>query len=184
MFQNTSSVSSVMNYFGVFTTVCDAFEDYEDMEPEMLCAGSQLSGDMSCQVDRFELVTCDDLFRVTCIDLFMLICDDLFRVTWEDLFMLTCDDLFMLTCEDLFMLTCDDLFRGDVGGPMMCDDYLVGIASYGGYLCSDSTYPGVYTNVSNYLSWIIDNSSPSLTSNPALIVMLLVAASMWEFHYH
>nr|CAD7406607.1 unnamed protein product [Timema cristinae] len=120
MFQNTSSVSSVMNYFGVFTTVCDAFEDYEDMEPEMLCAGNQLSGDMSCQ--------------------------------------------------------------GDVGGPMMCDDYLVGITSYGGYLCSDSTYPGVYTNVSNYLSWIIDNSSSSLTSNTSLIVTLLVAASMWKFH--
>ncbi|CAG2068210.1 unnamed protein product, partial [Timema podura] len=49
-YDNTSSVSSVMNYVGVFTTICDAFEEYEDMEPEMLCAGNQLGGDMSCQV--------------------------------------------------------------------------------------------------------------------------------------
>nr|CAD7456469.1 unnamed protein product [Timema tahoe] len=183
-YDSTSSVSSVMNYVGVFTTICDVFEEYEDMEPEMLCAGNHLGGDMSCQVacDDLYRVTCDDLYKVTCDELYSVTCDDLYSVTSDDLYSVTCDDLYKVTCDDLYRVTCDDYVQGDFGGPMMCDDYLVGITSYGGYPCSNSTYPGVYTNVSNYLSWIIANRSSSLTSNTTLIVILLVAASIWKFH--
>lgn len=54
-----------------------------------------------------------------------------------------------------------DACQGDSGGPLLYDykgtTYLVGIVSYGEG-CGIQGYPGVYTNVNYYLSWIIRNA--------------------------
>ncbi|TCS41660.1 trypsin-like serine protease [Reinekea marinisedimentorum] len=55
-----------------------------------------------------------------------------------------------------------DSCSGDSGGPLFYEDdgTLLGIVSWGPFPCADSSLPyGVYTNVFNYIDWIIDNSS-------------------------
>uniref|UniRef100_A0A8D0HAS4 Plasminogen activator n=1 Tax=Sphenodon punctatus TaxID=8508 RepID=A0A8D0HAS4_SPHPU len=56
----------------------------------------------------------------------------------------------------------DDACKGDSGGPLVCtkDDrmHLIGIISWG--IGCGQDLPGVYTNVSRYLSWIQDNMKP------------------------
>ncbi|XP_026496855.1 trypsin-3-like [Vanessa tameamea] len=47
-----------------------------------------------------------------------------------------------------------DACQGDSGGPLVVDKSLIGIVSWGEE-CANSTYPGVYTRVSNYYAWII-----------------------------
>uniref|UniRef100_A0A1B6KZV1 limulus clotting factor C n=1 Tax=Graphocephala atropunctata TaxID=36148 RepID=A0A1B6KZV1_9HEMI len=62
-----------------------------------------------------------------------------------------------------------DSCQGDSGGPLMFyrrirnlpknvsgNIFLMGIVSYG-YGCARSGYPGVYTRVTEYMSWVIDN---------------------------
>ncbi|XP_023031153.1 trypsin I-P1 [Drosophila willistoni] len=51
-----------------------------------------------------------------------------------------------------------DACQGDSGGPLACNDQLVGIVSYG-YGCANIGFPGVYTNVSYYHSWIVEQNS-------------------------
>ena len=50
--------------------------------------------------------------------------------------------------------------QGDSGGPLVCNGYLEGIVSWG-ISCANPYFPGVYTKVLNYGSWIewIVNSS-------------------------
>ncbi|XP_015181475.1 PREDICTED: trypsin-3-like [Polistes dominula] len=47
--------------------------------------------------------------------------------------------------------------QGDLGAPLMVDQMLIGILSYG-LGCETMLHPGVYTRISNYLKWIASNS--------------------------
>ncbi|XP_018615770.1 trypsin-like [Scleropages formosus] len=46
-----------------------------------------------------------------------------------------------------------DACKGDSGGPLVCDGRVYGIVSWGNG-CGNSRYPGVYTAVSRFRSWI------------------------------
>lgn len=55
-------------------------------------------------------------------------------------------------------------FQGDSGGPLMWPSgpqyYLVGIVSFG-VGCAQAAYPGVYTRVSTFMEWIVNNMNNS-----------------------
>ncbi|XP_070491115.1 phenoloxidase-activating factor 3-like [Chironomus tepperi] len=60
-----------------------------------------------------------------------------------------------------------DACRGDSGGPLQAPGKVnkmirvvqYGIVSYGVKTCGEESYPGIYTNVQSYLTWILDNMS-------------------------
>nr|XP_046253877.1 trypsin I-P1-like [Scatophagus argus] len=55
-----------------------------------------------------------------------------------------------------------DSCQGDSGGPLICNNYLEGIVSWG-ISCASPYFPGVYTRVRSYVSWInwiINNNAP------------------------
>uniref|UniRef100_A0A1B6D423 CLIP domain-containing serine protease n=1 Tax=Clastoptera arizonana TaxID=38151 RepID=A0A1B6D423_9HEMI len=54
-----------------------------------------------------------------------------------------------------------DACQGDSGGPLMLprsknNYFLIGVVSYG-YKCAEPGYPGVYTNVYEFMDWILAN---------------------------
>lgn len=57
------------------------------------------------------------------------------------------------------------LILGDSGGPLMSEGLpgvterftLIGLVSFGPRTCGVSNFPGVYTRLSAYLSWVLDN---------------------------
>ncbi|XP_059223469.1 trypsin eta [Stomoxys calcitrans] len=51
-----------------------------------------------------------------------------------------------------------DACIGDSGGPLVCDNKLVGIVSFG-IGCALPDYPGVYTNVADYIDWYRNNTA-------------------------
>nr|CAD7424302.1 unnamed protein product [Timema monikensis] len=70
--------------------------------------------------------------------------------------------------------------QGDSGGPLVCDGQLTGIVSWGAS-CAASLYPGVYTNVSYYSSWILQNSpAPHGSGSTPLLVASLVTVIMYH----
>jgi len=55
-----------------------------------------------------------------------------------------------------------DSCRGDSGGPLIANNTLIGIVSWG-YKCAQENHPGVYTNVKKYAGWIDENMDANHT---------------------
>lgn len=69
-----------------------------------------------------------------------------------------------------------DSCQGDSGGGLVCDDRLVGIASFG-YQCGLSrAFPGVYTDINFFQNWILQNinSSVKLNVQMSLITIMII----------
>uniref|UniRef100_A0A2I3GGX2 Kallikrein related peptidase 10 n=1 Tax=Nomascus leucogenys TaxID=61853 RepID=A0A2I3GGX2_NOMLE len=82
---------------------------------------------------------------------------------------LTCSNVAILSpkeCEVFYPgvvtnnMICAGLDRGqdpcqsDSGGPLVCDETLQGILSWGVYPCGSAQHPAVYTQICKYMSWI------------------------------
>lgn len=62
-----------------------------------------------------------------------------------------------------------DACTADSGGPLICNNKLAGIVSYG-IGCALEGYPGIYTNVGYFLDWLRQNTDLSyLKSNEKLL---------------
>jgi len=57
-----------------------------------------------------------------------------------------------MICAGYFVSNRDSC-QGDSGGPLIVDNTLVGIVSWGNG-CAEDGFPGIYTKVQNYTSWI------------------------------
>ncbi|XP_063991578.1 CLIP domain-containing serine protease B4-like isoform X2 [Diachasmimorpha longicaudata] len=62
----------------------------------------------------------------------------------------------------------EDSCGGDSGGPLMKVEsldgppkyYFIGLVSFGAKACGRTSTPAVYTRISDYITWILDNISP------------------------
>lgn len=57
-----------------------------------------------------------------------------------------------------------DACQGDSGGPLMSEGSvglerytLLGLVSFGPRTCGVSNFPGVYTRITSYIDWIMNN---------------------------
>ncbi|EDV38947.2 uncharacterized protein Dana_GF24742, isoform D [Drosophila ananassae] len=67
-----------------------------------------------------------------------------------------------------------DSCEGDSGGPLICDEKVYGIVSFGSG-CGEPQYPGVYTSVYTFLKWINKNwCPPNPVPLPAIILGLVL----------
>ncbi|XP_031335038.1 cationic trypsin-3-like isoform X2 [Photinus pyralis] len=70
-----------------------------------------------------------------------------------------------------------DSCAGDSGGPMVCDGLLTGIVCAGGN-CGSSRFPGVYVDVSQYMSWVQEKVfGPSTTESELTTTRSLTSSS-------
>lgn len=96
-----------------------------------------------------------------------------------------------------------DACQGDSGGPLMNGGVtgqerytLLGLVSFGPRTCGVSNFPGVYTRISAYMDWIMDNMQiwiklsykflelpPPLTKMTVLYIFLYFIVPVSQFFY-
>ena len=72
-----------------------------------------------------------------------------------------------------------DFCYWDDGGPLICNDKLTGVVSWGnGKGCAEKSFPGVYANVKTYINWIetgengVENIKPMISVLVSLYSLL------------
>ncbi|XP_075987158.1 trypsin CFT-1-like isoform X2 [Anticarsia gemmatalis] len=70
-----------------------------------------------------------------------------------------------MICAGLLDIGGADACQGDSGGPLIYNGIVVGITSWG-FSCAEPRFPGVYTKVSQFTSWI-NGTVIALSSGPA-----------------
>ncbi|XP_054087057.1 trypsin-3-like [Zeugodacus cucurbitae] len=65
-----------------------------------------------------------------------------------------------------------DSCSGDSGGPLICDEKVTGIVSFG-YGCGEPGHPGYYTNVTSYIDWIRKNGFKKLKPENLILLIAL-----------
>ncbi|CAO1370952.1 unnamed protein product [Diamesa tonsa] len=76
-----------------------------------------------------------------------------------------------------------DSCQGDSGGGLICDNRLVGLASFG-YQCGKSrAYPGVYTDVQFFQNWILQNVNSSVKPQIHSSLLGLIAIIVTYLEY-
>ncbi|XP_026479553.1 coagulation factor IX-like [Ctenocephalides felis] len=89
----------------------------------------------------------------------------------------TCDMIYSKTfTEDMLCAGTPgkDSCQGDSGGPLICNDKLAGIVSFGK---GCAVYPGIYTDVSHYISWIKKAQNSANANNQSLYLIIFTLAT-------